>query len=76
MLTNTSAGWIVRADKLGLRVSSRPGRFGDEIYFVKSADGFVKVVQNKNVGRKLDTSEFTPSQLEIVTQLQNCGLIC
>lgn len=73
--TDITTGWITRARNLGLKITSRPGRFGDEIYLVKSSDGFVEVVQNINVGRKLDASKFTPSQLVIVSKLQVCELI-
>lgn len=75
MLSAESAGWIVRADKLGLRVTSRPGRFGDERYFVKTSGASIEIIQNKNVARKLNISGFTAPQLEIVSQLQSCGLV-
>ena len=64
--------------QLGLRAtSSGPQRFGDESFIVKSSKGSViKVIQNTQRGRKLDATGFTADQLEIVRQLQECGLIC
>lgn len=76
MQTETTTGWALRAMQKGLRVSCAPGRFGDEIHLVKDSLGnFVKLSQNTQRGRKLDTCGFSEAQMTIVTTLQDCGLI-
>lgn len=76
MQTDVTTGWAARAYSKGLKVGSAPGRFGDEIHFVKDKAGnVVKLVQNSQRGRKLDASSFTEAQLAIVKALQECGLV-
>lgn len=76
MQSDSTVGWICRANNLGLKVTYRPGKFGGTIYFVKSAKSFVEIVQDLSRGRKLKVDGFNPDQLAIVTHLQDCGLIC
>ena len=76
MQTDVTTGWAARAYAKGLKISSAPGRFGDEMHIVKDRAGnFVKLVQNSQRGRKLDASSFTDAQIEIVKALQDCGLV-
>jgi hypothetical protein len=76
MQTDQTTGWAARAYAMGLKVGSCSGRFGDETHIIKDKSGnFVKLVQNSQRGRKLDASNFTEVQLNIVKLLKECGLV-
>lgn len=76
MQTEETTGWAALAMQMGLRISSASGRFGDELYLVKDGSGnFVKLTQNTQRGRKLDTKGFSVGQVAIVKILLDCGLL-
>lgn len=75
METDQTTGWAARAMQMGMKVLSRPGRFGDEHIIVKQGGEAVALIQNSRQGRKLDASDFTAKQQEIVQNLRVCGLI-
>lgn len=76
MQTERTCGWVVRAMKAGLKVTSRSGRFGDEINFVKDAQGnFLQVIQNTQASRRLEGGAMSAAQLAIVGILQVSGLV-
>ena len=73
--TDVTTGWAARAMQMGMKVLSRPGKFGNEEYIVKQGGAAVSLTQNSRNGRKLDAAEFTPAQHAIVQNLRMCGLI-
>lgn len=75
MQGESTGGWMVRAKEHGLRVGVRSGRFGDEHMVIKSATAVVHLTQNLNNGRNLRIDGFTDDQKNIVSALQQCGLI-
>lgn len=70
-----AAGWAARAYRLGLKVLSRPVRFGAEECIVKRDGVSVKLTQARHAGKVLDVSAFTPAQMDIVRDLGTAGLI-
>lgn len=75
MECEAATGWMARAMGLGLRVSSRPARFGAEECIVKRDGVAVKLTQARHVGKALDVAAFTPAQMDIVRDLGAAGLI-
>lgn len=76
MQTEETVGWVVRAMKSGLKVTSRPSRFGDEINLVKDGRGnFLTVTQNTQASRRIDGNALSVAQLRIVVLLIECGLV-
>jgi hypothetical protein len=69
------SGWILRARKLDMKVTSSPGRFGDEIHIVKRDGVHIILKQNTQVRRILDVSSFNVAQLGIIDDLKICGLV-
>lgn len=77
MQTEMTMGWAARAmTEHGLRVSSRSGLFGSEIFLVKDGNGnHIALSQNIETSRKLDGSKFNSNELAIARILVNCGLL-
>ena len=75
MECDEAAGWAARAYRLGMKVLSRPVRFGADECIVKRDGAAVKLTQARHVGRVLDVSGFTPEQMAIVRDLSAAGLL-
>ena len=75
MECEAAAGWMARAIGSGLRVLSRPVRFGGEECIVKRDGVMVKLTQARHAGKILDVAEFSPAQMEIVRNLVAAGLL-
>ncbi|MES9493959.1 hypothetical protein [Herbaspirillum huttiense] len=73
--SHIESGWALRARALGMKVTSAPGKFGDEVFLVKRDGDAVQLRQNTQARRLLDITGFTGKQIAIIEDLKKCGLI-
>lgn len=70
--STATPGWIV---DLGMRVSSRPVRFGETSYLVKNGTEHIEFIQAPDRGRNLNIESPSDGQKVILDRLVECGVI-
>lgn len=74
MCADSSVGWITRASRLGLKVTSRPSLFGREMFFVRSNDALLKFEQSPTKCTRLSISSDATHRIKIAQHLENSGI--
>lgn len=79
MNTAAAGGWLAKAIGAGLRTTSRPGRFGSEVFIVKSTlskpTAWITFTQSQDKALRFMEDSHTPGEQAIVDELVAIGIL-